>query len=222
MTPRTSVRADARERFHELALSEANPPLAPEPPDLMARVRRLYEESAVPVREIARLARVTERTIYKYAQKHAWAPRYLWQDDHSCMLGRGWRAADDLAPSKGAGGRFIRRADAGKPFARGLQAVDPVARAKAAQSCAEADRLAREAWERAEHARLVRLNWSSLRAMDRAMDEIIRYRAKYPPKRRDPACERLLLQAWQSAVDALRCARLAVEQFEAGMSKPRI
>jgi hypothetical protein len=221
MTPRNSVRADARERFAELAAQEASPPQAAEP-DLLARVCALYETSAVPVREIARLAGVTERTIYKYAQKHGWAPRYLWQDDHPCMLRRGWRAADDFVPAKGAGGRFVARADAGKPFARGLQAVDSVTRAKAAQSCAEADRLAREAWERAEHARLVREQWSAFRDMNRAMDEIIRYREKYPPKRRDSACERLLLQAWRSAVDATRCSRLAVEQFAAGMAKPRI
>src|SRR5205814_1077213 len=36
---------------------------------LTEQVRALYEETVVPVREIARLAGVTERTIYKYARK---------------------------------------------------------------------------------------------------------------------------------------------------------
>jgi hypothetical protein len=72
--------------------------------DLTARACALYENSAVPVREIARRAGVTERTIYKYAQKGGWKARYAWQ----------------FAPIKGVGGRFIRRADKGKPFARGL------------------------------------------------------------------------------------------------------
>ena len=48
--------------------------------DLTARVRALYENSAVPVREIARRAGVTERTIYKYAQKGGWKARYAWVD----------------------------------------------------------------------------------------------------------------------------------------------
>ncbi len=41
----------------------------------MPQVRALYEESAVPVREIMRRAGVTERTIYKYACKGQWRPR---------------------------------------------------------------------------------------------------------------------------------------------------
>ena len=45
---------------------------------LTRRARRLYEETAVPVAEIARLCGVTERTLYKYARKGGWKPRYAW------------------------------------------------------------------------------------------------------------------------------------------------
>ncbi|MGA7975355.1 MAG: helix-turn-helix domain-containing protein, partial [Pseudolabrys sp.] len=43
---------------------------------LTARARALYEGSAVPVREIARLAGVSERTLYKYVEKYRWKKRY--------------------------------------------------------------------------------------------------------------------------------------------------
>jgi len=151
MTPRT-LSAEARACFDELAVQQN--PLTPGPSqqpeekagatDLMTRVRALYEDSVVPVHEIAARAGVTERTIYKYAQKHAWKPRYRWLDDHPCMRGRGWQVKDYYAPAKGAGGRFIRRADAGKPFARGLKANDPGGRAQAQANCAETARLASE------------------------------------------------------------------------------
>ena len=222
MTPRTSTRAYAREVYCASAEKEGLAQPADcagesKDTDLMTRVRGLYEDSAVPVREIARLAGVTERTIYKYAQKHFWQPRYRWHDDHPCMRARGWRTADRFAPTKGAGGRFIRREDAGKPYARGLKANDPAGRARAVTACAEAERLAREAQQKAEHERLVRENWSAFRAADRALEELGRYRDKHPPNRRDREVETALLEAWQYALEATRCARLAREQFEATM-----
>lgn len=76
--------------------------------DLTARVRALYEDSAVPVAEIARLCGVTERTVYKYAAKGGWAKRTR----------RGEDSAPQFAPLKGAGGRFIRRADKDQPRSR--------------------------------------------------------------------------------------------------------
>ena len=151
--------------------------------ELTARVRALYEGSAVPVREIAALAGVTERTIYKYAAKWNWKPRYAWahprapafvQPRHPAALHklrRQLRRQAKFAPVKGAGGRFIRRDDQGKPFAVGLKATDPAAAARAAAACAEAEALARKAQRDAEvdalfkrayaaHARLMRtLNW---------------------------------------------------------------
>src|SRR6185437_16253774 len=44
---------------------------------LLERVRQLYEESVVPVREIARLIGVSERTLYKYVARHGWRRRHL-------------------------------------------------------------------------------------------------------------------------------------------------
>ena len=43
---------------------------------LTDRVRALYEGSVVPVREIAAVAGVTERTLYKYVAKGGWRRRY--------------------------------------------------------------------------------------------------------------------------------------------------
>jgi hypothetical protein len=43
--------------------------------DYGARVRALYEDSALTVREIARLAGVSERMIFLYARQGGWAPR---------------------------------------------------------------------------------------------------------------------------------------------------
>jgi hypothetical protein len=83
---------------------------------LTAQVRALYEDSAVPVREIANVTGVSERTIYKYAAKQRWKRRYARAPDLS---------SEDLAPARGAGARFIRREDKGQPFAQGLKATDP-------------------------------------------------------------------------------------------------
>ena len=67
------------------------------------------------------------------------------------MRGRGWQVNEGYAPAKGAGGRFIRRADAGKPFARGLKANDPAGRAQAQANCVETTRLASEAQRKAAY-----------------------------------------------------------------------
>jgi AcrR family transcriptional regulator len=183
----------------------------------MAQVRALYEDSAVPVREIAARAGVTERTLYKYACKGQWRPRYLRSNASACMLMRGWRAAEGFAPVTGAGGRFVRREDGGKPFAKGLKALDPAARAKAEAECAEAVRLSREAAQEAELARLRRERRRALTLVNRCMDDIIRDRKKHPAGRLDPEDERLLIQSWQYSVEALKGARLACEQFESRM-----
>ena len=122
-------------------------------PSLTERVRALYQDSVVPVREIARLAGVTERTIYKYARQQGWRPR----------LAR-------LA--RGAGGRFIALADQAKPHPRGLKALDPAAAAVAASRCALAGRrsdqavaaAAAAAQARAARARAARLNRARLAA----------------------------------------------------------
>jgi hypothetical protein len=134
----------------------------------MQHLRALYEEDVVPVREIAALAGVTERTLYKYIAKGAWRRRYCWSaaaeptdaktpriksgagSPHKCQRpdtpkggpgGEGKKhrqASARFAPVKGAGGRFIRREEAGKPFARGIKALDPPAVARALADCQRA------------------------------------------------------------------------------------
>jgi hypothetical protein len=173
MTPRTSQRAHAQEIFREmveqLPPASLQTPLIPAQAgiqgdsamsvdgcpgsplargraegDLSARLRALYETSAVPVREIAQIAGVSERTLYKYARKGGWRPRYAWAGGGGVARAR-WRAKttrEQFAPAKGAGGRFIARADQGKPFARGLKATDVAGAARAALACARAERIA--------------------------------------------------------------------------------
>ena len=103
-------------------------------------MRALYEDLVVPVREIARLAGVTERTIYKYAHKEGWTPRVT-------RLSRDGTAAGLAA--RGVAGRFIRREDEGKPHARGLKALDPDGAARAAAACVRAAKLSEDAVARA-------------------------------------------------------------------------
>jgi hypothetical protein len=154
-----SLRADARARYRERAARDeatagAAPPAYLAPTKLMQsgdatltqRVQALYEGSALPVREIARIAGVSERTLYKYVQKGRWRRR------NAC---RG-RAAPDgagvpagarpgFAPLKGAGGRFITRAQAGLPQASGLQALDPDGARQALARCRRAAVLSQDA-----------------------------------------------------------------------------
>ena len=141
----------------------------PDPPslrfggqDLMAHVRRMYEDSIIPVRDIARRAGVAERTLYKYARKNGWKPRYAWTPDGARPPARPGRPrwtqaqenhharAEQFAPTKGAGGRFIRRDDIGEPFMQGIKATDPAGRAAAAKATADAARVAERAELEAE------------------------------------------------------------------------
>jgi hypothetical protein len=147
-----SLRAAARARYRESAAREeatagAAPAATIAPTKLMQsgdatltqRVQALYEDSALPVREVARIAGVSERTLYKYVQKGGWRRR------NAC---RGRAAPDgagvpagartDFAPVKGAGGRFIARAQAGLPQASGLQALDPDGARQALARCLRA------------------------------------------------------------------------------------
>jgi hypothetical protein len=124
------------------SLSDASAVAAlPPSPSLAERVRALYEESVVPVREIARLAGVTERTIYKYARKERWTARVT-------RLSRDGTAAG--LPARGAGARFIPREEAGKPVATGLKATDPAGAERAAAACVRAGELSDAAVAQAE------------------------------------------------------------------------
>ena len=93
----------------------------------------------MPVREIARLAGVSERTLYKYVEKHGWKKRYARVPRGLAAAqanrGQGWQATAGFAPVKGAGGRFVRREDIGKPFAAGMKALDPAGHARADAAC---------------------------------------------------------------------------------------
>jgi len=161
MTPRRSVRGAARERYGELnrerragAAKAAPPTPDPSPPratragggekgavaggaavppqDLTARIRALYEDTSVPVREIAAIAGVTERTLYKYVEKHGWTKRYhvlpRGRAAAAHNRGRRWLPTTGVMPAKGTGGRFIRREDIGKPIpdrAQGARCARP-------------------------------------------------------------------------------------------------
>ena len=175
MTRRSSLRAQARRIYCDTAAAKAEANKAPSltltrergreqaaasgrgETKLTARVRKLYEESAVPVAAIARLAGVAERTVYKYARKGNWQPRYAWTGDGARPPSRpargrlsapGERA--QFAPVRGAGARFVARADRGKPFARGLKATDRAAERRAAALCAGAETLATQSQAEAE------------------------------------------------------------------------
>lgn len=218
-----SLRAQARARYREAAAKQESPtrpasalratagdlPLsgggkAVDTP-LTTRVRALYEDSVVPVREIARLAGVTERTIFKYAQKGGWRRRHrcLAREDAAAAAAQGLRleAVQDFAPVKGAGGRYIRREDASLPHARGLKALDPSGAAVAAESCIEADALSEaavaeataEAQARAARALRERRMQSDLRTLDilsGALTELVTLR-NARPEGASPRADRL-------------------------------
>lgn len=118
----------------QLVLAAA-PPYAPPQKILTAltqKTRALYEDSVVPVRDIARLAGVTERTLYKYVQRGGWRRRYARRPLH-----------------KGAGGRFVSPAQASVPQPCGLGALDAAGAAKAAIGCDRAARASSRAVARA-------------------------------------------------------------------------
>jgi hypothetical protein len=114
-------------------------------PTLTARVRALYEDGVVPVREIASLAGVAERTLYKYVRALGWTPRVT-------------RRSGDGKPTtvqraaRGTGGRFIPLADADQPHAQGLKALDPNGAQCAAEHCVHAATLAEAAAAAAQAA----------------------------------------------------------------------
>jgi hypothetical protein len=134
-----SLRAAARAEFFSLAEAEDDPHpggCAADPPpgrgrdeaepSLTDRAQALYEAGVVPVREIARLTGVAERTIYKYARKGGWTQRYK-------------------RDVRGAGGRFVPADEVGKPHAAGLKALDPEGGRRASERCVAAGALSEQA-----------------------------------------------------------------------------
>ena len=154
---------------------------AGEKSDLMARVQALYEDTAVPVREIARLCGVTERTLYKYVRRGGWRRRYVRvaADDASPGAERGerWLRACGHEPVKGAGGRFVPRVEAGRPVAQGLKALDPKAREQASVACAAASARAAKARAKADAAQVWEARLAAINAVSAAMAGYNRFRA---------------------------------------------
>jgi hypothetical protein len=142
------------------------------------RARALYEDTAVPVREIARRCGVTERTILKYARKLDWKPRYHWIEGAAGARHRRWLPAEKFAPVKGAGARFIAREDIGKPFPVGLKAHDPEAAASVAADCERAQAVALKAEARAAQARQDEKEIAAITAVHNALAAIPAWRLK--------------------------------------------
>ena len=188
---------------------------------LTARARALYENSAVPVAEIARLCGVSERTIYKYAAKGAWKPRYRWSPE------RGWRAEAAFAPVQGAGSRFIRREDKGKPFARGLKATDPAAAARALRASDKAARRARAAQAEAEAELATDALCRALDMMRAATRQLTDYAAERQaqgaarPTRLGELRERALFMACDHATRYVEHTAAAWQQVEQRTSAPQ-
>jgi predicted DNA-binding transcriptional regulator AlpA len=153
-----------REQDESRERGQAEPAAAPGP-SLTDRVRALYENTIVPVREIARLLGVSERTIYKYVARYGWQRRHVCtarenlppptrvaddasggHDDAAVRAASRGRALalrqvlprEGFAPDRGAGGRFIAREDRGTPQPRGLKALDPLGAQAAAEAAARA------------------------------------------------------------------------------------
>jgi hypothetical protein len=203
MTRRSSMRAQAQEFYGQMVEDERAPVSArknaPDPSpsqasragggeitDLTARARALYEGSAVPVREIARLAGVSERTLYKYVDRYGWKRRYrvvvCGEAAVQANRGRGWQATAGFAPVKGAGGRFVRHEDASKPFAVGLKALDPAAQAHAAAACSQAQQCAHRAEADALAQRWADENSRAIQAVLRARDDLAAHDAAWGKK----------------------------------------
>ena len=155
-------------------------------------MRALYEGSAVPVREIASLAGVTERTVYKYAAKHAWKPRYAWTPDGraAARLARAARASRrpkaPAAASSAAPTRASRLRSGSRPPMR-------ESAARAAADCKRAQAIAARAEAEAKIEGLWRENEKAWRLINQQLDALMKYRAerdKLPawrrPKGNDP------------------------------------
>jgi len=202
--------AECGEREH----SEIGEGQQAQAPSLVARVQALYEDSAVPVREIAQLAGVTERALYKYARKGGWRQRYAVKPRGEAAAagnrGRRWQRAPGHDGVKGAGGRFVPRAEAGRPVAQGLKALDPKAREQASVACAAAGSRAAKARAKADAAQVWKVRLAAIKAVSAAMAAYNRFRATRAKDRspvaraRDNGVEELYLAQIEAAMACLR------------------
>ncbi len=248
MTRRSSVRAQARRNYCELkqTIPTATPTPGPSPqgggekqeagreqnaaqaePTLMQRIRALYEDSAVPVREIAAIAGVTERTLYKYVEKHDWKRRYrcVARDEAVAVANRGrrWRPQPQVQPAKGSGGRFIRREDKDKPFVSGLKALDPAGRLHAEARCGAAEPLAREAEAQALAAQRAERRIAALDLVHQAIKNLREYRQDHPKGATSQVewrIETLLVQFFTIAVGRLEALLDEDDRHNAPIARP--
>jgi hypothetical protein len=165
-------RAAACERMRALAQAEGLSP--PAEPSFAGCLRLLYEHSALPVREIAAIAGIIERTVYAHARAGGWTRRN-WR--HARYAGGRCLVPAEAAafPQAGAAARFDLQAVQGTARAwqesrRLVEAAGAAAAAGARERAArlEAERSAREARRRWE-ARL-RLWGAVNRSLDRLCD----------------------------------------------------
>ncbi len=135
-----------------------------------AMAQRLYEAGVVPVREIARLLGVSERTLYKHVARGGWRRRYAVRG----------------AQARGAGGRFVRSEDADKPHASGLKALDPKGATRALVAGRRAEALAGKAAAQADA--LHEMEWTAVALHHLAEIDRLRgiWRAAHSPPRPDP------------------------------------
>jgi hypothetical protein len=193
-----SLRADAMRRFSAAAgpALEAAPEAASGPAvptALTAMACGLYEAGVVPVATIAALCGVSERTLYRHARKGGWRFRY--------------RRAAARAPAppsaprpartpRGAGGRFVAKAQAGAPHRSGLKALDPAGEAQALSACEQARAFADAALARAiarqDADAKVRGLWVLVRA-HAAVQGIRKRRTRKPRKPEKPPKPRATL-----------------------------
>jgi hypothetical protein len=152
--------AEARARMR---LAEAGADLAPGD-DLTARAKRLYEGGVVPVRELALLFGIAERTLYRYVARGGWRRRHEGRGAAAARANRGRRGGSTHAASqpRGAGGRFVSRTDEGRPFARGIKALDPDGAARAATASRRAMARAKRAKASARRTRDLELGVAML------------------------------------------------------------
>lgn len=88
-----ALRAAACERMRAAAQAEGLPSADAEL-SFADRLRQLYEQSALPVREIARIAGIADRTLFSYVQRGGWKRRNWRQVRHDEAR---------LVPPEGAG-----------------------------------------------------------------------------------------------------------------------
>jgi hypothetical protein len=141
-----ALRAAACERMRAVAKAEG--PLSADAELSFAdRLRQLYEQSVLPVREIARIAGIVDRTLFSYVQRDGWKRRNWRQVRHQV---RHDGDARDTAEAYVAARRFVDVASAAAAVAAQERAArteavaqERVARREAAAAAAQ-ERAARK------------------------------------------------------------------------------